>query len=385
MPVLILARGLQGLGGGGIMPIVQTVISDVVSPRERGQYQAYFSGVWMAAGIGGPVLGGLFAEHLHWSMIFWINLPLGLASLALLLPKMDKIPVFHRRRRIDWLGGVLLMASAVVFMLVLTWGGNRYLWLSPTIMAMVGASVALALAFVWQAGKAEEPFLPLPLLGGTVVPYAMVAGGCALGAMLGLTVHLPLYYEVVYHLSASEAGLGLIPLAAISTFGAAFAGRTMARVRHYKRVAIIGTSCATLAGCVLALTVLPLWALLVLLSVFALGLGTAFPVSVVSIQNAVERSQVGTITGAMNFFRALMASFTVAAFSAILLMALGADISLVGEHRGPVNSIPAADMIAAFRYVFGAAAAMMACAALCMILMEERPLAGPATPVEMAE
>ena len=385
MPVLILARGLQGLGGGGIMPTVQTVISDVVTPRERGQYQAYFSGVWMAAGIGGPVLGGIFAEHLHWSMIFWINVPLGLASLALLLPKMGKIPVFHRRRKIDWLGGVLLMASAVVFMLVLTWGGNRYLWLSPTILAMVGASIALALAFVWQAGKAEEPFLPLPLLGGTVVPYAMVAGGCALGAMLGLTVHLPLYYEVVYHLSASEAGLGLIPLAAISTFGAAFAGRTMARVRHYKRVAIVGTSCATLMGGVLALTALPLWALLVLLSAFALGLGTAFPVSVVSIQNSVARSQVGTITGAMNFFRALMASFTVAAFSAILLMALGADISLVGEHRGPVNSIPAADMIIAFRYVFGAATAMLACAALCMILMEEKPLAGPAKPVEMAE
>jgi hypothetical protein len=106
---------------------------------------------------------------------------------------------------------------------------------------------------------------------------------------------------------------------------------------------------------------------------------------VVSIQNSVARAQVGTITGAMNFFRALMASFTVAAFSAILLMALGADISLVGEHRGPVNSISAADMIVAFRYVFGAATAMLACAALCMILMEEKPLAGPGKPVEMAE
>ncbi len=330
MPVLILARGLQGLGGGGIMPIVQTVISDVVTPRERGQYQAYFSGVWVAAGIGGPILGGVFAEHLHWSMIFWINVPLGLGSLAMLLPKMGKIPVFHRRRKVDWLGGLLLMASAVVFMLVLTWGGNRYLWLSPTIMAMVGASIALALAFVWHARKAEEPFLPLPLMGG-------------------------------------------------------IAGRTMARARHYKRVAIIGNVCAALAGLALALTTLPLWALLALLSVFALGLGTTFPVTVVSIQNAVARSQVGTVTGAMNFFRALTASFTVAAFSAILLMALGADISLAGEHRGPVNSIAAADMIAAFRYVFGAAAAMLACAALCMILMEEKPLAGPATAVEMAE
>src|SRR5712671_1088911 len=377
MPVLIVARGLQGLGGGGILPIVQIVIADIVTPRERGQYQAYFSGVWMAAGIGGPILGGVFAEHLHWSMIFWINVPLGLGSLALLLPNMGRIPVFHRRRKVDWLGGVLMMAAAVVFMLVLTWGGNRYLWLSPTIMAMIGASFALALAFIWHARNAEEPFLPLPLMGGTVVPYAMAAGGCALGAMLGLTVHLPLYYEAVYHLSASEAGLALIPLAAVSTCGAAIAGRTMARARHYRRVAITGTAIAAICGLALALTTLPLWGLLVLLSLFALGLGTAFPVSVVSLQNSVARAQIGTVTGAMNFFRALMASFTVAAFSAILLMALGADISLGGEHRGPVNSIAAADMIAAFRYVFGAAAAMMACAALCMILMEEKPLAGP--------
>jgi EmrB/QacA subfamily drug resistance transporter len=385
MTVLIVARGLQGLGGGGIMPIVQTVISDVVTPRERGQYQAYFSGVWMVAGIGGPVLGGVFAEHLHWSMIFWINVPLGLISLAMLLPKMGKIPVFHRRRKVDWLGGVLLMASAVVIMLVLTWGGNRYLWLSPTIMAMVGASVALTLAFVWHAGNAKEPFLPLSLMGGTVAPYALAGGGCAFGAMLGLTVHLPLYYEVVYHLSASEAGLALIPLAAISTGGAAVAGRAMARYKHYKLVAIIGTSCATVLGCALALTTLPLWGLLLLLSLFALGLGTVFPLSTVALQNAVARSQVGTITGAMNFFRALMASFMVAAFSAILLMALGADISLGGEHRGPVSSIPAADMIAAFRYVFGAAAGLLAGSALCMILMEEKPLAGPAARIEMAE
>ena len=259
MTVLIIARGLQGLGGGGIMPVVQTVISDVVSPRERGKYQAYFSGVWMAAGLLGPVLGGVFAEHLHWSMIFWINVPLAVGALFLLLPKMGKIPVFHRRRKVDWLGGVLLMASAVVVMLVLSWGGNRYAWLSPAIMAMIGASVALAFAFVWHARNADEPFLPLPLLGGTVVPYAMAAGGCALGAITALTVHLPLYYEVVYHLSASEAGLALIPLAAISTCGAAIAGRTMARAKRYKRVAIAGTSAAAIFGVVLTVTTLPLW------------------------------------------------------------------------------------------------------------------------------
>jgi EmrB/QacA subfamily drug resistance transporter len=387
MVTLIAARGLQGLGGGGILPIVQTVISDVVTPRERGQYQAYFSSVWVTAGIGGPILGGLFAEHLHWSMIFWINLPLGLVALALLVPKMAKIPVFHRRRKVDWLGGVLLMASAVAVMLVLTWGGNRFAWLSPTILAMTAAAAALASTFVWHALRTTEPFLPLSLMSGSVVPFAIAAGGCAMGAMVGLTVHLPLYYEVVYHLGASEAGLALIPIAAVSVAGAAIAGRAMVRTKRYKRVAITGTSCSALTACVLTIvTPIPLWSLLALLSVFAVGLGTAFPVSVVSIQNAVARAQIGTATGAMNFFRALMASFTVAAFTAVLLMALGADISLSGEHLGAVHAIPAADMVTAFRYVFAAAAALMAVAALCMTLMEERPLAGPAKPaMDMAE
>ena len=296
MPVLILARGLQGLGGGGIMPIVQTVISDVVTPRERGQYQAYFSGVWMAAGIGGPILGGVFAEHLHWSMIFWINVPLGLASLAMLLPKMGKIPVFHRRRKVDWLGGVLLMASAVVFMLVLTWGGNRYLWLSPAIMAMVGAAVALALAFVWHAAECRRAFPAVAAVGRD--------GGALRDGRRRLRDGRDARTD---RASAALLRGGLSSQRQRGGAGADSAGG------HFDRRAprspaepwrAPGTTSGWRSSARRArpwraarwrLAVLPLWALLVLLSVFALGLGTAFPVSVVSIQNSVARSQVGTV------------------------------------------------------------------------------------------
>ena len=380
MLTLIFARALQGIGGGGILPLVQIVISDVVTPRERGQYQAYFSSVWVSAGIGGPILGGLIAEHLHWSVIFWINLPLGILSLALLLPRMAKIPIFHRKRKLDWLGGLLLMAAAVVFLLVLTWGGNRFAWASPTIIAMTGSAIALACAFVWHARNTDEPFLPIPLLAGPVVPYAMVAGGCAMGAMIGLTVHMPLYYEVVYGLSASEAGTALIPLVAVSVLGAWAAGRAMTRMTHYKRATIFGASISALAAFTLAIaTPLPLWPMLALLSLFAIGLGTVFPLSVVSIQNAVARVQVGTATGAMNFFRALMASFSVALFTAILLAVLGRNISIgVEQHAGVKHAISSPDMVSAFRYVFGAAGLMLASAAMLFGIMEERPLAGPA-------
>lgn len=393
MTVLIIARGVQGLGGGGIMPIVQTIISDVVTPRERGRYQSYFSGVWVAAGIGGPVLGGVFAEHLHWSLIFWINVPLAAAGLGLLLPRMKRIPVFHRRRKVDWLGGVMLMAGAVIFTLLLTWGGTRLAWSSPEALAMLGATILLSVGFVWHAGRIDEPFVPLPLLGGNVVPFGILAGGCAVGAIVGLTVHLPIYYLVVYGLSASEAGLALIPLVAVSVLGAWTAGRVMATLPRYKYVAILGTGTAVATGLLMMFVTLPLWAMLSVLSVFAFGLGTTFPVSVVSIQNAVARPKVGTVTGAMNFFRALMASFAVAAMTALLLMALGpigavpSDAAGHGIAADAFHHATAAQMIAAFRYVFGAAVALLGVSFTCMLLMEERPLAGPATPppVEMAE
>ncbi len=229
MLTLILARFLQGIGGGGIIPVVQTIIADAISPKERGEYQAYFSSVWLAAGLSGPLLGGVITEYLHWSAIFWINLPLTAVALAVLLPRLHRLPVHHRRRKVDWLGGALLMSSAVVILLVLTWGGVRYAWSSALIVTMIVGAVALLVAFVWHAERTTEPFLPLRLLGGSVVPFAILAGGLTVGCLLGLTVYLPMFYEVVHKLSASEAGLALLPLVALSVPGSWVAGRVMMR------------------------------------------------------------------------------------------------------------------------------------------------------------
>jgi MFS family permease len=333
------------------------------------------------------VLGGVFAQHLHWSMIFWINLPIGVGSLMLLLPRLRKVPDFHRHRKLDWTGGLLLMISAVVFLLALTWGGHKFAWLSPTILGMIGSAVVLMAAFVIHARTTEEPFLPLPLISGPVVPFSMVAGGSAMGTMIAMIVHLPIYYEAVYRLSASEAGIALIPLVAVSVLGAWSAGQFMAVTGRYKWVAFGGASVA--ASCLMLMAYLaapPLWVLLSLLAVLALGIGTSLPLSVVSIQNAVPRSQVGTATGAMNFFRSLMSSFAVAVFTAILLAAIGQDIP-IGEGAGGGHNIPSADMIIGFRFVFLTAALLMVMAATLFALMEERPLAGgkPSPAATMAE
>jgi EmrB/QacA subfamily drug resistance transporter len=371
--VLILARALQGVGGGGIMPVVQTIIADVITPRERGQYQAYFSAVWAAAGIGGPILGGVMTEFLDWSVIFWINVPLGLAAMAILLPKMKRIPLHHRHRSLDWIGGLLLMSAAIVVLLVLTWGGERFAWRSSEILSMIALALVLTGIFVWHARRAAEPFLPLSLMGGTVVPYSMIIGSLTLGTTIGLTVYLPLYYEVVYDLAASQAGVALIPLVAVSVIGSTAVGRVMSRMSRYKWVAIVGCGLAAAMFAALAVfTPMPLWLFLTLLAT-----GTGFPTSTVALQNAVQRYQVGTATGASNFFRSMTSSFAVAGFTAILLAVLGARVALNGHAVDITHDLSAADTVAAFRPIFATAAAMMAGACVAVLLMEERPLAGP--------
>lgn len=373
---LIFARFLQGVGGGGIIPVCQTIIADAISPKERGQYQSYFSGVWLAAGISGPLLGGLITDHMHWSVIFWINLPLTAIALVVLLPRMAKLPVNYRKRRVDWLGGGLLMASAIMVLLVLTWGGVRYAWSSPIILSMIVGAIALGAAFVWHASNASEPFIPLRLLGGTVVPYSILAGGLTIGTLTGLTVYLPMYYEIVYGLTASEAGLALLPLVAISVPGAWVAGRIMLRMSRYLWICILGGSVATVCFGLLALVQMPLWLFLVVLSIGSFGIGPMFSTTTATLQNAVAREQIGTATGAMNYARALMASFAVAGFTAILMAALGTGVA-GRENIDLARELSSAEAVAAFRYILATAAVMMAGAAVSMALMEERPLSGP--------
>jgi EmrB/QacA subfamily drug resistance transporter len=377
MLTLILARFLQGIGGGGIIPVVQTIIADAISPKERGEYQAYFSSVWLASGLSGPLLGGVITEYLHWSVIFWINLPLTVVALAVLLPRLHRLPVHHRRRKVDVLGGALLMSSAVVILLVLTWGGVRYAWSSALIVMMIVGAVALLVAFVWHAERTTEPFLPLRLLGGSVVPFAILAGGLTVGCLLGLTVYLPMFYEVVHKLSASEAGLALLPLVALSVPGSWVAGRVMMRRHRYLWVSIAGGALAAVCFGALAFADrMPLWVFLVVLSVGSLGVGPMFSTTMATMQNAVARGQIGTATGAMNYARALMSSFAVAGFTAILMAALSAGAA-GRDNIDLARELSAAEAMAAFRYIFAAAGLMMAGAALSMALMEERPLAGP--------
>jgi Major Facilitator Superfamily len=156
MLTLVVGRGLQGLGGGGIMPLAQVIIADVCPPRERGRYQAYIGVGWVGAGIGGPVFGGFVAEHLHWSMIFWINVPLGFIAALLTNAALKRLPRNDRWHELDVLGAGLMMAAASALLLALTWGGTRYPWLSPQILSLFSLAVAFTAAFVWRISHTAE-------------------------------------------------------------------------------------------------------------------------------------------------------------------------------------------------------------------------------------
>jgi EmrB/QacA subfamily drug resistance transporter len=379
MLLLVLARGLQGVGGGGIMPVAQTIIGDIIAPRERGRYQAYIGIVWICAGVSGPVLGGFLSEHLNWSAVFWINLPLGFFAAVMAYTTLRRLPRHERQHELDILGGSLIMAAAVAFLLALTWGGTRYPWLSTTIAGLFAASALLSIGFAWRVLHAREPFLPIPILANSVVGLGTASSSCAFATMIGLTIFVPLYYESVHQLSASDSGLALIPIVVMTTPGSILSGRAMMHLQHFKWVPVVGLSLSLAATVVLAVwPAEPLALAIIMLGIVGIGVGTLYPVAMVSIQSAVARHQVGTATGLMNFFRSLASALVVAVMGAILLAGMGAAPQR-GSH---VNSLLSdasaanADFASMFRWVFAAAAILILAGLLALIFMRELPLKG---------
>jgi EmrB/QacA subfamily drug resistance transporter len=387
MATLIAGRTLQGLGGGGIVPLTQTAIADMITPRERGRYQAYMGTSWIVAGVAGPALGGIIAEHLHWSVIFWLNVPVGLAAALLTYHAMKRLPRHERPHQLDIVGAALMIAAATLFLIALTSGGVRIPWLSPTIFTLIGASLALGLAFVWWLRQAPEPFLPLAVLRNPVMRDGTGATSWMMGAVIALTVYMPLYFQVVHKLSATEAGLALIPIVLMTTPGSMTSGRSMMHLRRYKIPAVAGAMLAIAS--ITALVVwpaMPLYGVIIALALIGYGAGTVYPVATVSIQNAVPATEVGTATGAMNFFRALASTLAVAVIGAILLAGLGATpgrgtgVELMVETAGAAG----VDMAAVFRLVFAATDIFVALALIFMLMMEERPLRGPTAKAPVA-
>ncbi|MBB6305855.1 MDR family MFS transporter [Xanthobacter tagetidis] len=371
---LIIARAVQGLGGGGLISLAQTIIADVVAPRERPRYQAQIAAVFAAASILGPVMGGFFAQHLHWTLIFWINLPLGAAAYLMTDRTLRRLPRHDRRHDLDAPGAALMGLSALVLLLALNWGGVRLPWGSPEILGMLAASLVLGLLFVWRIRTVREPFISLDMLTDPVVGRAVPAAFAAAGTMVGLSIFVPLYFETVRGLSASQSGLALIPLMGGIVCGAVMSGRLLARLTHYKRPGMIGcaSSALLLAAFALAPGSLPLPALVAGLAVVGVGIGTVLPMTTIAIQNAVTPHRMGTATGLMNFSRQLGGAMVVAVLGAVLLgfagRTSGHDMEELARQAAPEA------LAGGFAYVFGTAALVLAMGFGFLVAMAERPL-----------
>ncbi|HLJ20093.1 MAG TPA: MDR family MFS transporter [Stellaceae bacterium] len=396
MPQLIGARALQGLGGGGLITLAQTVIADHVSPRERGRYQAFMGGVWATASVGGPMLGGFFVDHLSWRWVFWINLPVGALAMLLCWLALRHLPQHYERRSIDYVGAVLLTLGVTALLLVATWGGSQFPWLSLPILGLSGAGVALLSLFALQELRASEPILPPRLFRNDIFRTANACGSVVSLMMFGITMLLPIYLQLVVGMSAGRSGLLLAPLTGASVVGAFSSGQIMRRTGRYKRQPLIGLSLATLALILLALmsASAPTTLIGAAFALFGVGVGASFPVMLVAIQNAADPRDIGAATSALNFFRSMGGSFGAAVLWSVLMIALAHKLPGGGATSLPENAIgllqggpeafanlsPALKatllpaLAGAFHVVFAVAAALSAIALAIATRLREQPL-----------
>jgi EmrB/QacA subfamily drug resistance transporter len=379
MIVLIVARGLQGLGGGGLISLAQTVVGDVVAARERGRYQAYFAAVYTSSSLAGPVLGGVIAEHLHWSVIFWINLPLGLLAYVITSRTLKRLPRHDRWHRLDVLGAVLITAASVTLMLALNWGGARYAWTSPQVLSLLVASLVFWVLFSARLLTAEEPLIPLSVLKNGVVRAGTLASCFGMGTLIAMTVFMPLYFESVIGLSAGQSGLALIPLSVGVVLGATIAGRRLVRTQHYKRWPLAGLLIASAGSLVLTFFAgqMSLLVLDATLAIISIGMGALLPVTTVAVQNAVAPRELGTTTAAIGFFRQLGGALMVACFGAVVI---GMHAAAGGAEA--LNAAAGDRDIGSFGGMFFAAALGYGLAFIFFLMMEERPLRSRAGPAE---
>jgi len=374
--ILVFARGLQGIGGGGLLPIAQTIIADLLSPRERPVVQGRTSIMFMSASILGPVLGGLFTDQLHWSLIFWINLPLGAVALFMSERALQQLPRNERPHQLDVIGAILMVAAGLSLMVALAWGGTHYRWSSPLIVALLAGSAMLWGLFAARLLTAREPFIPLTILRDRVTSTITCAAFFGVGTIIGITIYTPLYCETVLGLSASSSGLALIAFMAGTVVGSLTAARLMVRLSHYMRVPLAGLLFAIIALGVLAADPVnqSIARLVSLLFVLGCGVGPMYPMSTIVMQNAVKPHQLGTATGTLNFFRTLGGAIIVAVFGAIVLGSVGDGPELMTLER---LAAAHGDLAPAFRWVFIAAVICLAIGFGSLLAVEERPLHGP--------
>jgi EmrB/QacA subfamily drug resistance transporter len=329
MEQLIAARAVQGFGAGGLIVLNFGILADIVAPRERGKYQGYVAAVWAVAAVIGPLLGGFFVDNLTWRWIFFVNLPIGIVALfvtsaVLKLPRRDRSNV-----SIDYLGAALLVVAIVSLLLVTEWGGDKYDWVSPEIVGLLAASVALTIGFIWCERRAADPIIPPRLFA--IRTFRISASAATVFGMLqfGTILFVPVYFQIVRGDTATNAGLLLLPQMLGILVGTITAGRLTTRTGRYKIFPIVGL--IMLAASFFALSRIQpdttQWVAVICMVFVGAGIGMTTPALMLSVQNVVSTDDVGAATSAMTTVRSMGSSLGAAVFGAVLTDRLNAELA----------------------------------------------------------
>ncbi|MFC4336310.1 MDR family MFS transporter [Salininema proteolyticum] len=321
---LVVFRGLQGIGAGGLMTLSFTIVSDVVSPRARGKYLGYFGGVFAVSSVLGPVLGGFFADF-DWRWIFYINIPLGVVAVLAVNSVLARHPAERRGHKIDILGAALLVPAVVSLMLALTWGGGTYAWSSPTIITLLVAAAVLTVAFIVTETRASEPILPLRMFRKATFSLAALIAFIFGVSMFAGMVYIPLFLQSVRGYSPTQAGLMLLPMAISVVASSVVVGQLTTKTGRYKPFLVAG-SVVTTVGLGLFSQVhvdIDLTVGAAYLVVLGVGMGMFMQPLVLAMQNIVSVEDLGAGTATNNFARSLGGAVGTTALGAVMNSTVG--------------------------------------------------------------
>lgn len=318
MVTLIIARAVQGIGGGGLMVTAMALIADVIPLRERGKYQGALGAVFGVTTVIGPTVGGLLTDHVSWRWCFYLNVPLAILMIGMAATTIPSVKA-KIRPIIDYAGLALIALGTCGLVLALEWGGTEYAWGSATIIGLIVASIALIVAFVLVELRVEEPMLPMTLFRSPVFTICACLSFIVGFAMLGAMTYLPTYLQYVDGVSATMSGVRTLPMVAGLLSMSILSGTIVSRTGRYKIFPIVGTVFMGI-GLYLMSTMSPdtgTWLESLYMFILGLGIGLSMQVLTIIVQNTVPYAQLGTATSGVTYFRTLGSSFGTAVFGTL--------------------------------------------------------------------
>ncbi len=402
MEQLIIFRGIQGVGAAAIMPIALAAIADIFPPAQRSRIQGLMAGVWGVASILGPLMGGYIADNLSWRWVFYVNIPVGILSIAVVYFNLHDRPHPNVKRKVDYPGVVLLLSGLLPLLLALSLGGKDYAWDSPTIIGLFLVAAVMLVLFPIVESRAEEPLIPLALFRNSIFTVSVINGFLIGVSIFGAMVFLPLFLQAVGGASATSSGLMLTPMMLAMMGTSALGGYLMSRI-GYRKIALV--SMATMVfGFYLVATMdahsTGQQAMLYMV-IAGLGMGPTMPLFLIAVQNSVEYSRLGVATSAIQFFRSVGGTVGVTVLGALLASSLDGQIrqqaggslsAITGGARGlaeaqslldpaalaripaPVLAILREALASSLHEVFAVSVAVLAVAFMATLFLKEVPL-----------